>query len=142
MEVVDIDIDDHRISEVFRVLVQLRPHIDEQQFREIYANGRKEGLRFSALYDNERCVAVAGWRIINTTHPVRKMYVDDLITDEKSRSGGHGHALMTHLKDRAREAGCTMLDLDSGVQRFDAHRFYLREGMHIGSHHFVIELEA
>lgn len=37
---------------------------------------------------------------------------------------------------RARAAGCSVLDLDSGVQRFDAHRFSLRERRHISSHHF------
>jgi hypothetical protein len=27
------------------------------------------------------------------------------------------------------------------VQRFEAHRFYLREGMHIRGHHFSLELD-
>jgi hypothetical protein len=35
-----------------------------------------------------------------------------------------------------------VLDLDSGVTRFDAHRFYLRERMHIQSHHFALALPA
>jgi hypothetical protein len=30
--------------------------------------------------------------------------------------------------------------LDSGVQRFGAHRFYLRRRMNITSHHFAIDL--
>jgi hypothetical protein len=34
-----------------------------------------------------------------------------------------------------------VLDLDSGVQRHDAHRFYLRERMHISSHHFTKRLD-
>ena len=29
-------------------------------------------------------------------------------------------------------------DLGSGVQRFPAHRFYLRQGFNIASHHFSI----
>jgi hypothetical protein len=39
----------------------------------------------------------------------------------------------------ALEQGCRQLELDSGVQRFGAHRFYLREGFDISSHHFSIE---
>ncbi|MGZ5001726.1 MAG: GNAT family N-acetyltransferase, partial [Chthoniobacterales bacterium] len=31
--------------------------------------------------------------------------------------------------------------LDSGVQRFDAHRFYLMKRMKISSHHFSLELD-
>jgi hypothetical protein len=30
--------------------------------------------------------------------------------------------------------------LDSGVQRFGAHRFYLRRRMDITSHHFALDL--
>jgi hypothetical protein len=40
----------------------------------------------------------------------------------------------------ARATGCAKLELDSGVQRFDAHRFYLRKRMIISSHHFSLEL--
>ncbi|MGX1791676.1 hypothetical protein ACWIDW_01820 [Microbacterium sp. NPDC055312] len=40
------------------------------------------------------------------------------------------------LRERAVAARCRQLDLDSGVQRFDAHRFYLRERMNIDAHHF------
>ena len=34
----------------------------------------------------------------------------------------------------------SLIDLDSGVQRHDAHRFYLRERMAITSHHFAKNL--
>ena len=34
-----------------------------------------------------------------------------------------------------------MLDLDSGVQRFPAHRFYLGQGMAITAHHFALDVQ-
>lgn len=145
MEFVDFDPDDARLGEVLSTLVQLRPHLDESLLRSIYRAGYAEGLRFTAVYDDDHydddhCVAVAGWRIVNSTHAIRKLYVDDLVTDAAARSGGYGHALLEELEKRAAAAGCRVLDLDSGVQRFDAHRFYLRERMHIASHHFVKQL--
>jgi GNAT superfamily N-acetyltransferase len=84
---------------------------------------------------------VAGWRLLASTHPIRKLYVDDLVTAGTARSGGVGHALLAELERRARAAGCTVLDLDSGVHRRDAHRFYFRERMSISSYHFVKPLE-
>jgi hypothetical protein len=39
MEIADVGVDDNRLSDVFRVLVQLRPHIDEDSFRQIYRAG-------------------------------------------------------------------------------------------------------
>jgi hypothetical protein len=44
--------------------------------------------------------------------------------------------LLGELEQRARDAGCSCIDLDSGVQRADAHRFYLRERMAIAGYHF------
>ena len=45
--------------------------------------------------------------------------------------------LLADLERRARAAGCSLLDLDSGVPRHAAHRFSFRERMAITSHHFV-----
>jgi GNAT superfamily N-acetyltransferase len=71
----------------------------------------------------------------NTVHGL-KMYVDDLVTDEGRRSTGVGHALMEHLQDIARKAGCTTYTLDSGTHRQQAHKFYFREGMVITAFNF------
>lgn len=46
--------------------------------------------------------------------------------------------LVSWFKSHALATGCEQIHLDSGVQRFAAHRFYLREGFNIASHHFSI----
>jgi GNAT superfamily N-acetyltransferase len=136
-ELVDLEPEDPRLAAaVLPVLRELRPHLDEGSFAAVYAEGHPQGLRFLAAYDGERCVGVAGWRIVALTSSVRKLYVDDLVTTSDGRSKGVGHALLAELEGRAVAAGCTVLDLDSGVQRHDAHRFYFRERMHISAHHF------
>lgn len=133
----DVEPGDPRLAEVHAVLVQLRPHLDLAGLRAVYAEGHPQGLRFLAAYDDGHCVGIAGWRLMATTHAVRKLYVDDLVTDSAARSRGVGAALLQELERRARAAGATVLELDSGVQRHDAHRFYLRERMAIASHHFA-----
>jgi hypothetical protein len=40
----------------------------------------------------------------------------------------------------ARSQNCQQLTIDSGVQRFAAHRFYLMQRMNITSHHSTLEL--
>lgn len=138
MRIVDFDPGDPRLdSEVLPVLSELRPHLTAASFAAIYAEGHPQGLRFTALYDQDRCVAVAGWRLVATTFAVRKLYVDDLVTTSSMRSRGAGRALLDELTRRAREAGCLLLDLDSNVERYDAHRFYYRERMPIRAYHFV-----
>ena len=136
-ELVDLEPGDARlVSDMLPVLVELRTALTADSLTAIYAEGHPQGLRFLVAYDGERCVGVAGWRIMALTFATRKLYVDDLVTTADGRSKGVGHALLEELESRARAAGCTAIDLDSGVQRHAAHRFYLRERMHISSHHF------
>jgi hypothetical protein len=47
-----------------------------------------------------------------------------------------GNALLDHLEVRGAALGCRFLELDSGVQREGAHRFYRRVGMRDDSLHF------
>jgi GNAT superfamily N-acetyltransferase len=141
VELVDLDLDDPRWEQALPVLQELRPHLDPSARRAVHAEGREQGYRFLAAFAaTGDCLGVAGWRVVATAAVGRKLYVDDLVTASGSRSTGVGRALLRELERRARAAGCSVLDLDSGVQRHDAHRFYLRERMRISSHHFSKEL--
>lgn len=140
MELGDLSVDDPRWDAALPVLQELRPHLTPPGLRAVYAEGHPQGYRFLAAFDGDRCLGVAGYRVLATAFVGRKLYVDDLVTASAARSTGVGKALLDELERRARAAGCAVLDLDSGVQRHDAHRFYLRERMHISSHHFTKQL--
>ena len=66
---------------------------------------------------------------------------DDLVARESNRSRGFGGELLDWLIKQAREHDSENLELDSGVQRFDAHRFYFSKRMSISSYHFRIKIE-
>jgi GNAT superfamily N-acetyltransferase len=100
-----------------------------------------ESYRLVLLEVEGRIRAVAGYRIMHKLHTRKTLYVDDLVTCAADRSKGYGEALLEWLTLAARRHDCTTLELDSGVQRFDAHRFYLRNRMIISSHHFLLKLK-
>lgn len=120
---------------------ELRLHLDDAA--DFLARVRRQQAQGYALpfveHDGEVC-AVAGWRSMETLFAGKVVYVDDLVTRSGEQSKGHGATLFRWLVERARATGCSALHLDSGVQRFGAHRFYLREQMQISSHHFVLRL--
>ena len=139
---VDIEPADPRLlTDVLPVLCELRPHLTAQSLTEVYERGSGQGLRFLAAYLAGTCVGVAGWRLVANTSAGLKLYVDDLVTSSLHRSTGVGAALLAELERRARGEGCSVLDLDSGVQRDGAHRFYFREGLSITSFHFAKVIE-
>lgn len=126
----------------FAVLAQLRPELTRDRFARLLEAAGSQGLTFTGAFEpGGRCVGLAGWRIVDTTHVLRKLYVDDLVVDAEHRSTGVGSLLLAHLEERARAAGCHVIDLDSGHQRRDAHRFYRREGYTDVSAHFAKRLD-
>ncbi len=131
---------DEELRSCFPVMRQLRPVFTEDEFVPRVRLQQQEGYRLAMGVDGGEVVAVAGYRIGNNLAWGKYLYVDDLVTDDACRSAGHGAALLAWLRDTAGDADCDELHLDSGVQRFAAHRFYLRHGMIIASHHFSQEL--
>ena len=131
---------DEQIRSCFPVMRQLRPRYEADAFVAQVRRQQQQGYRLALLTDDAAVVAVAGYRIGENLAWGKYFYVDDLVTDGARRSSGYGAELMEWLRSAAQEAGCDELHLDSGVQRFDAHRFYLNLRMKITSHHFAEDL--
>ena len=107
---------------------QLRPHLPAH-YGERMAGIFASGVQMWIVAEGEEVFGVAVFRMIENTHAGRKLYVDDLVTDDAQRSKGVGKLLLDGLTEEARRRGCHTIDLDSGTQRTDAHRFYFRERM-------------
>jgi len=128
------------IARCFPVMRELRPHFELAVFIPQVQRQQRDGYRVAFVEADGVVEACAGFRLSENLAWGRFLYVDDLVTAESARSRGHGARLMEWLIEQARSAGCAQLHLDSGVQRFAAHRFYLRERMEITSHHFGLKL--
>jgi len=133
---------DADILRCFPVMLQLRPHLVEAAFVARVRRMQTEGFLLARLEEDGAVRAVAGYRYHEKLFSGRTLYVDDLVSDPAQRSRGHGARLLTWLAAQARARDCDVLELDSGVQRFDAHRFYFRERMKISSYHFIRSLKG
>jgi len=124
------------------VMKELRPHIhNAERFVERAQRQHQRGYLIAYLESEGEVRAVAGYRFLESLHSGKFLYVDDLVTRAADRSLGFGGQLFDWLVQQAREQGCENLELDSGVQRFDAHRFYIIKRMHIASYHFRLKVE-
>lgn len=123
-------------------MMELRPHhTNREAFVRQVQRQMREGFRLAFLESEGEVRAAAGYRIYELLFSGRTLYVDDLVTRESDRSLGFGGLLFDWLVAEARREQCRALTLDSGVQRFDAHRFYLLNRMKIASHHFTMALD-
>ena len=61
----------------------------------------------------------------------RRAWIEDVITDDGARGQGVGTALTEAMIDRARELGCSTVDLTSRPSREAANRLYRRVGFEL-----------
>jgi GNAT superfamily N-acetyltransferase len=129
---------DQDYDAVLDVLLHLRPSYNAETLSAQIKKQQSKGYRVVYVKSASTILAVAGFYIGEKLAWGKHIYIDDLVTNPQHRSTGVGRFLMAWLKQHAAENNCTQLHLDSGVQRFQAHKFYLREGFHIASHHFSL----
>jgi GNAT superfamily N-acetyltransferase len=133
---------DHEIESCYPVMAQLRPHVGPDEFlSRVKRQTEIAGYRLAYLTDGA-IKAVAGFRISECLAWGKFLWVDDLVADGGERSKGYGGTLFDWLVEYAAAEGCRQVHLDSRVQRFDAHRFYLNKRMIIECHHFSLELKG
>lgn len=133
---------DSEILACYAVMCELRPHLVETEFVATVRRMQQQGFRLASLATDGVVQAVAGYRIVEMLRTGRMVEIDDLITSDRARSSGCGKALIEWVAAEARAENCSVLELNSGVHRADAHRFYFRERMHVLGFHFSTALSA
>jgi GNAT superfamily N-acetyltransferase len=132
---------DEEINRCYPVMAQLRPHIAAVDF---LARVRRQmndfDYRIVFVEADGEIKAVAGIRISEWLHGGKYLEIDDLVSKDGDRSKGYGGELFDWIVDFARAQDCNHVRLLSGVQRFDAHRFYLKKRMNIEAHYFTINV--
>ena len=120
---------------------QLRPQLPADyvaRMNDVFAGGGEMAV---CMVDG-KVAGITVFRVLEKTFTGRELYCDDLVTDERQRSTGVGHALIAYMEDIVRSRACTAFTLDSGTQREQAHKFYFREGMAITAFHFSKKVGA
>ena len=119
---------------------QVREDLSVKALHKIISDQIKNGYQLAYVLDNEQVICVAGFTIGTKLSLGKHLYIDDFVTDKSVKSSDAGKALLDFIKIYAKQQECNSIQLDSSVDRYDAHKFYLNEDMRIVSHHFSIEL--
>lgn len=132
---------DQEILDCFPVLKELRPNLAKEELVARVRRQQAEGFHLVYVRDQGQVKSVAGFRFREHLAWGRIMYVDDLATLSSEQRKGYGGYLLDWLTALARKEGCSAAHLDSGQNRYDAHRLYLNKGFILRSHHFSLDLK-
>ena len=127
--------DEAQARRCFRVFAFLRPHLNEDEFVRRLRVQAQEGYAVAYIELEGEVAAAAGYRAAHFMAWGRVLYIDDLVTDPSRKNKGLGGALLDWLLAEARARECDEVHLDTGFQRHDAHRLYLKKGFILSCHH-------
>ena len=126
------------LTEVAEVLLQLRPQYTLETLINQIRVQQKQGYQIAYVKSDNQVLCVAGFVVGDKLAWGKHVYIDDLATNENCRSEGIGSLMIEWFKSYCENNGYAQLHLDSGIQKFAAHRFYLNNRFNIASHHFSI----
>lgn len=129
----------------YPAIVELRPQVGSlEQFKTTIARQRERGYRMVGIFEEgvEDAAAVVGFSTSQKLAWGSYLYVEDTSTHPDHQRKGYANKLFEWVIEEARRLGVDQMHLDSGVQRFGAHRLYIRSGMRISSHHFQIDFDS
>jgi len=117
------------LERCFPIMKELRPHLTFETFMSIYEESHSsDGYEIVALEDEGVIQAVMGYRFLSDYVRGKHVYVDDLVTTEKSRSKGYGAILLKFAENIAQENGLKSLRLCTGIENEGGVKFYDRNG--------------
>ncbi|WZL89607.1 GNAT family N-acetyltransferase [Salinimicrobium sp. 3283s] len=94
---------------------------------------------FKITHD-EQTVGVFGLWFMTRHYAGRSCEPDHIFIKEEYRSKGVGKSLFEFIYKYATEKGCETSELNSYVQNYRSHKFYLNEGYEIKGYHFLKKL--
>ncbi|WP_391115927.1 GNAT family N-acetyltransferase [Psychrobacillus sp. L3] len=108
-------------QEGYPLIQQLRHHLTEDRYFELL----KQMPTYQGwVIEDGALKAFIGFEECHNFYNERHIFVHDFVTNENDRSKCYGEKLMEALIKHAKENQFAYIALESGIQRFDAHRFY------------------
>lgn len=117
------------LERCFSVMKELRPHLSKEEYLSIFQAAQHEGqYEILALEEDNKILALMGYRILTDFVRGRHLYIDDLVSSESVRSKGLGAELLKHAERIALEKNCKVLRLCTGIENQRGMNFYENNG--------------
>lgn len=127
---------DSEINSCWEPIQLLRPMLKREDFLSAIRQMQSEGYTLLYIEEDQKTVAIAGYRIYSMLYCGKMLYIDDLSTLEACRGKGYASQLLHHLYELAIKEDCKSVQLDSGPSRTTAHKLYFKENFTISAFHF------
>lgn len=117
------------LERIYPVMKELRTELSYDDFLSIYDKAHAtDNYEIIAIEKSGQIIAAMGYRILYDYVHYKHLYIDDLVSSEKSRSQGLGAKLLEHAEELAKKLQCKGLRLCTGVDNERGKKFYEKNG--------------
>ena len=92
------------------------------------------------IYSQDNLIGVFGLWFMTRHYAGKCCEADHIVIDEEFQNKGVGSSLMNFIHEYARTKGCETIELNSYVENFRSHKFYMNLGYVIRGYHFLKKL--
>lgn len=136
---------DTDILEVYNLICELKnKKLDYLQFEKAFKSKIADNRNYYFIgIDNNEIVGFLSLVIdYQLAHAAKVATIEELIVTSNYRGNGIGRKLLDNAILYAKDNNCDCIELTSGFQREQAHRFYERNGFTKVSYKFKMNLDA
>lgn len=112
----------------------------EAVLKQRFAEMVTQNYECAAIYDGEKLIGIAGLWFCTRHYSGRSVELDHVFIDDDYRRKGLGKKFMKCIYDYAVQKGCQASELNTYVQNYPSHKFYMNEGFDILGYHFLKKL--
>ncbi len=127
---------EEQLDAACKLLTQMYPERSQamvkQEVQQMLSEG---GWRVMGIFEDNQCVATLLVHVGHRLYSGKFIRMDSMVIDENLRSRGLGKKIFDWVQAEGKRLNCQKLLLDSYVENYDGHRFFLREGMAIRGYH-------
>lgn len=92
------------------------------------------------IYQKDRLIGVFGLWFMTRHYAGRSCEVDHIYINDEFQESGIGKSLFGFVHEYAESKGCETVELNSYVENFRSHKFFMNRGYVIRGYHFLKKL--
>lgn len=134
-------IEKSQINSVIPLIQKLSDNkTSEAVLKQRFAEMVTQNYECAVLYDGEKLIGVAGMWFCTRHYSGRSVELDHVFIEDGYRRKGLGKQFMKCIYDYVGQKGCQAVELNTYVQNYPSHKFYMNEGFEILGYHFLKKL--
>ena len=134
-------IEPSQINSIIPLVQKLNNHkVTEAVLKQRFSEMVTQNYECAAIYDGEKLIGIAGMWFCTRHYSGRSVELDHVFIDDGYRKKGLGKQFMKCIYDYVALKGYQTIELNTYVQNYPSHKFYMNEGFEILGYHFLKKL--